>query len=454
MAQHQQQQSSSKRSRMSNDTSGPNHEDTNTTPQSPASSKLDTKLATLSLPDKVLTNIKESKNLMQQSLAEMHKRQLAFIKISAQDPDGARPIVKSAKVDKHKHCPITAPKRFQDDTKMKEILEKDEDLRSQYEKDKSDLIRQAAEQVAELSKVEHRKLLLNKLQELAIDLANTERVNGEMMQYQKVPAGITDVQLGNAAAMDYINNNVNADAAKSYYFESTATFAAEYAALHNVPVPNQEIPPLTQESTDSTMSEGEADPLKDNQVCKTIITKTKNTLTDLWPLMTTPFWNEYIQAEIHWVVNKDTTIRNASKKQEEANRQVSLNLEDLQTNPDAFVDVLADEVIEKMNIKKKETARKQAARKKSSGGSKKNQNSKPTKNGQSKRNKSKKNSKKDGQQSNSQQQNNANSSDNNNNRASNSNTRRQSRGERGRGNGRNHQGGRGNGRGRGGRGRN
>jgi len=307
MAQHQQQRSSSKRSRMSNDTSGPNHEDTNTTPQSPASSKLDTKLATLSLPDKVLTNIKESKNLMQQSLAEMHKRQLAFIKISAQDPDGARPIVKSAKVDKHKHCPITAPKRFQDDTKMKEILGKDEDLRSQYEKDKSDLIRQAAEQVAELSKVEHRKLLLNKLQELAIDLANTERVNGEMMQYQKVPAGITDVQLGNAAAMDYINNNVNADAAKSYYFESTATFAAEYAALHNVPVPNQEIPPLTQESTDSTMSEGEADPLKDNQVCKTIITKTKNTLTDLWPLMTTPFWNEYIQAEIHRVVNKDTT---------------------------------------------------------------------------------------------------------------------------------------------------
>lgn len=451
MAQHQQQRSSSKRSRLSNDTSDPNHEDTTTTPQSQASSMLDTKLATLSLPNKVNTNIMESKNLMQQSLAEMHKRKLALKKISAQDPDGARPIVKSAKVDKHKHCPITAPKRFQDDTKMKEILGKDEDLRSKYEKDKSELIRQAAGRSAELSKVEHRKLLLNKLQELAIDLANTERVNSEMMQYLLVPAGITDVQLGNAAAMDYINNNVNADAAKSYYFESTATFAAEYAALHNVPVPNQEIPPFTQESN---MSEGEADPLKDNQVCKTIITKTKNTLTDLWPLMTTPFWNEYIQAEIHRVVNKDTTIRNASKKQEEANRQVSLNLEDLQTNPDAFVDVLADKVTEKMNVNKQETARKLAARKKSSGGSKKNQNSKPTKNGQSKRNKSKKNSKKDGQQSNSQQQNNANSSDNNNNRASNSNTRGKSQGGRGRGNGRNHQGGRGNGRGRGGRGRN
>lgn len=461
--------SSSKRSRTSNDSpSNPVDGDNNTTPKSEASSKLDSKMAKLSLPDKVITNIAKNANAMQQSFAEMLQRQLALNKISAQDHDGAHIIVKSAKVDKRKHCPITAPKRFQDDKEIKQIQEDDDKVLAKLEEDKSDLIRKSASRILELCKEEHKTLQLTAIHELAIDIANNERVRVELLELKCVPADVTDVQLGNTAAMEYIATNMMDEDAAKYQFKSAEAFAAAYAELHHVPVPKEdeppptntaggteEEPPLTQpppDTADATMEEAEVNPLTNNVVCKTVITKTKNVLTELWPLMTLPFWEEYRQAEIHRIVNKDAVIRSKSKKQEEANRQVTLNLEDLKDNPEKLVEELADTLTVRVakNLKSEEqkSARRKESRKKSSGKSKTSQDTKPTNNGQSKRNKSKKNSKKQGQQSNSQQQKNAESSSNNNNNPNSHAGRGRGRGS---GRGRNHRGGGGRGRGRGGR---
>eukprot|EP00986_Skeletonema_menzelii_P021293 scaffold33931_cov343-Skeletonema_menzelii.AAC.1 len=108
MAKNQQRRSSSKRSRTSNnDTpSVPNDGVNNNAPQSQASSTLNSKTATLSLSNKVTMNINENAKLMQEKFKANHQRHLASAKISAQDLNGAHPIVKSAKVDKRKN-PIT-----------------------------------------------------------------------------------------------------------------------------------------------------------------------------------------------------------------------------------------------------------------------------------------------------------------------------------------------------------
>ncbi len=454
---------------MSNDPpSNPVDRDNNTTPKSEASSKLDSKIAKLSLPDNVTMNIVKNAKTMQQSYAQVLQRRLASNKISAQDHEGAHLIVKSAKVDKSKHCPITAPKRFQDDEKMKEIQEEDDKLLANHEKKKSDLIRKAASRTLELIEEEFRNLQLTSIRELAIELANTERVRSELLEFKNVPTDVTDAQLGDAAAMSYIATNVQEDAAK-YLFTSAEAFTKAYAKLHNVPMPKEDNPPTSsppnpppltyltqprQEDSDADAADivmenvgagvgAEANPLTDNDVCKTVITKTKNVLTELWPIMTLTFWDEHKQAEINRIVNKDSKIRSKSKQQEEANRQVNLNLEDLKDNPEKFVDTLAEAMVEK-SLPQLKRALKKESRKKSSGKSKTSQDTKPTKNGQSKRNKSKK---KQGQQSNSQQQKNAESASTNNNPNSHA-------GRGGGGGGRSHRGGRGRGRGRGGRGRN
>ena len=443
---------------MSNDPpSNPDDRDNNTTLKSEASSMLDSKIAKLSLPDNVTMIIVKNANTMQLFFAQLLQKQLALNKISAQDHEGAHLIVKSAKVDKSKHCPITAPKRFQDDKEMKAIQEEDDKLLANLEKTKSSLIRRSASRTLELMKEEFRKLQLTSIRELAIELANTERVRSELLEFKNVPTDVTDVQLGDAAAIEYIATNVREEDAAKYLFKSAKALTTAYAELHNVPMPKEDNPPsstpppltqLSQETAADTemqdVREGataEANPLTDNDVCKTVITKTKNALTELWPIMTLTFWDEHKQAEIHRIVNKDSKIRSKSKQQEEANRQVTLNLEELKDNPEKCVETIADAVVKKsLPILKR--AWKKESRKKSSGKSKTSQDTKPTKNGQSTRNNSKK---KQGQQSNSQQKKNAEAASNNN---PNPNAGRGGRG------GRNHRGGRGRGNGRGGRGRN
>jgi len=459
MTKKYQRRSASKRSRTSNnDTpSVPNDgDDNNNAPQSKASSMLNSKMVTLSLSNKVKTNINENAILMQTKFKETHQRSLASAKISAQDQDGARPIVRSAKADKQKHCPITVPKRFQDDKEMKEIQEADDKLVAKYEEDKSDLIRKNASRITKLLKEELREKILQALRALATDVATHERVIYQITEFKYVPTNVTDIDLGNAAAMEYISTNVQDDAAKRYKFESSAAFKAAYAELHGVHVPVPQEPPVLTQATlaqPETM-EVEEVPLKDNEDCKHILTKTKNTINDLWPLMTTPFWEEYIQDEIHRTVDRDVGVRTRVNKQEEANHNVSINFDELQDDlkddPKKFVSTLAEAVSAHNKEEEQKAARKKASRKKSSGESKKNQATAPTKNGQSGGKKSKQNSKKGGQQ----QQNTAKSSNNNSNNTSKASNRNSNNGG-GRGRGRNHPGGRGNGRGggRGGRGR-
>ena len=198
----------------------------------------------------------------------------------------------------------------------------------------------------------------------------------------------------------------------------------------------------TQPSQMETEEEDE-DPLKKNQAYITTIKQIKNLLNDVWPAMTTPFWMEYKEAEMARIIDKDASIHATARKQENANRSVSLNLESFQDDPESFLDSVADAVNHRLVQKEKARKQKQKtdARKKSLGNSKKDQDTKPTKNGQSKKGKSKKNTQDTEQQN---QQNQANSSNNRN--------QRNSRGG-GRGNDRQGGRGRGRGRGRGGRGR-
>jgi len=406
-------------------------------------------------------NINENAKLMQEKFKANHQRHLASAKISAQDLNGAHPIVKSAKVDKRKN-PITVSNRFQDDPKMKQIKEADDKLAAETEKNKSDLIRKAANRVAELTKEELLQTILKALRVLATDLATHERVIHRFTTFKCVPPDVSDEALGDAAAMAYIATNLGDEAAKRYLFESKANFEKAYAELTGVHVPMPKatetetvsILPLTQPDQSSQDVTMEEDPLKDNEECKLVIIKIKNKINDLWPLMTTPFWDEYVQAEIHRTVDKDVGVRSRVNKQEEANHNVSINFDDLQdtltNDPRKFVSTVAEAISAHNKEEEKKAARKKASRKKSLGKSKKSQDTKPTKNGQSEKNKSKQNSKKNGQQ----QQNNAKSSNNNSNNTSAASNRNPNNG-RGRGRGRNHQGGRGNGRGRGrgGRGR-
>ena len=228
---------------MSNDPpSNPDDRDNNTTLKSEASSMLDSKIAKLSLPDNVTMIIVKNANTMQQFFAQLLQKQLALNKISAQDHEGAHLIVKSAKVDKSKHCPITAPKRFQDDKEMKAIQEEDDKLLANLEKTKSSLIRRSASRTLELMKEEFRKLQLTSIRELAIELANTERVRSELLEFKNVPTDVTDVQLGDAAAIEYIATNVREEDAAKYLFKSAKALTTAYAELHNVPMPKEDNP--------------------------------------------------------------------------------------------------------------------------------------------------------------------------------------------------------------------
>ena len=458
MAQTNSGRSASKRSRQSDDsppnpTSGDNIDNTS---KSEASSVLQEKLQKLSLPLKVRNNIVNNASTMLASFSKLTQRRQALGKISAPDHTGELPIVKSARAENH--CPIVPPREFQGDKEMNEILKRKAEIDAQYEKDTSDCIRESADRTKELSTDKFRNVIVKTIQELAIDLANFARVRGQYKGEGFVPNNITDTHLGNAAAMDYITSNLID--ATPFEFESVDKLAERYSDLHNVTVPKSQGNAVLGEdgylTQDSEMEDedDEEDPLKNDQVCVKVISHTKNMLNDLWPLMTKPFWDEHIEAEINRQVNTDTSIRTTSKKLEEANRNVNLNLEDLQKDPKSFVKHMTSAVREEMKQEDKKEAQKQkkAARKKSSGRAKKNQASKPIKNGQSGGSKSKKNSQNDGQQrSGSQQQNHANSSNNNNNN-NNNNRRGSSRGGgrgRGRGNDRRGGGGRGRGRGRG-----
>jgi hypothetical protein len=416
-----------------------------------------------------MMNITQLVKVMLDAFTEKVKRRQASGKISAQDDTGAHPIVNSAKAEKH--CPITVPRRYQDDEKMKDILEKNEKKTEAYVEDKSALIREASVRMIELTEDELRIQLVQAIQELAIDLANTTRVRNQLVENKFPPSNITDVQLGNAAALEYILDNMGDDAAKLYLFDSAKKLAERYSALHNVALPKDSqtviSPFLTQESvatvdTDATMEE--KDPIKSDDACQKIITMTKNMLTDLFPLMTTPFWNEFIEAEINRTIDKDTKIRSKAASQEKANREVNLQLENLknleQTDPQAYIKLMAQAVRKEFDAdeKKKKRKQKKDSRKKSSAVPQKNQGTNATNNGRSRNGKSKKKAQKDGQQ----QQNHANSSSNNNNNNSNSNNNNSnsnSNNTGGRGtsggrrrnddNGRSRRGGRGKGRGRG-----
>ena len=355
---------------------------------------------------------------MQDGYAEMLQRRLARGKISAQDQTGACPIVKSAKADNY--CRVTAPKKWQNDPKMKEIQAKKAEADAKHGETSSDFIREAATRFEELSIEEFQDTIVKTIHELAIDFATTARVRGEFDSVF-LPSDVTDIQLGNAAAMEYITTTIQ-ESDESYEFESAEKFAVRYSNLYHVPVPKT-IPetniPLTQPSQMET--EEDEDPLKKNQACITTITKIKNLLNDVWPAMTTPFWKEYKETEMNRIINRDTSVRTTARNQENANRSVSLNLESLQDNPESFLDSVADAVDYRLAQKEKERKQKQKkdARKKSLGNSKKNQDTKPTNNGQSKKGKSKKN------------------------------TQDTSKNSRGGGRGNDHQGGRGKGRGRG-----
>lgn len=421
--------SASKRSRKSNDTSSnPTTEAVNTT-ESKACSLLNSLLEDkLSLSSKVTKHITENAIVMQEGYAEMLQRRLARGKISAQDQTGACPIVKSAKADNY--CPVTAPKKWQNDPKMKEIQAKKAEADTKHGETSSDFIREAATRFEELSIEEFQDTIVKTIHELAIDFATTARVRGEFDSVF-LPSDVTDIQLGNAAAMEYITTTIK-ESDESYEFESAEKFAVRYSNLYHVPVPKT-IPetniPLTQPSQMET--EEDEDPLKKNQAYITTITKIKNLLNDVWPAMTTPFWNEHKETEMNRIINRDTSVRTTARNQENANRSVSLNLESLQNNPESFLDSVADAVEHRRAQKEKERKQKQKkdARKKSLGNSKKNQDTKPTSNGQSKKGKSKKDT---------EQQNQAKSSNN-----------RNQKNSRGGGRGNDHQGGRGKGRGRG-----
>ena len=439
--------SAPKRSRKSNDTpSIPTAEVVNTT-ESKASSLLNSLVEhKLSLSSKVIKHITENAIVMQEGYAEMMKRHLAHGKISAQDQTGARPIVKSAKADNY--CPVTAPKKWINDQKLKEIQARKAEADTKHGEASSDFIREAATRFKELSKEEFRDTIVKAIHELATDFAITARIRGEFDSVF-LPSDVTDIQLGHAAAMEYITTTIK-ESNEFYQFESAEKFAERYSDLYHVPVPktSQEVNIqniqggiYTQPSQMET--EEDEDPLKKNQAYIKTIKQIKNLLNDVWPAMTTPFWMEYKEAEMARIIDKDASIHATARKQENANRSVSLNLESFQDDPESFLDSVADAVNHRLVQKEKARKQKQKtdARKKSLGNSKKDQDTKPTKNGQSKKGKSKKNTQDTEQQN---QQNQANSSNNRN--------QRNSRGG-GRGNDRQGGRGRGRGRGRGGRGR-